>query len=72
MTKYEIIVLEATGNNPDRPDEHTFLEVSGGGGNTGAPEVHLMLWSSDGEFAQGWFSLDQLEDAVRRAGEASE
>lgn len=72
MTNYNTTLLQATGNNLDRPDEHTFLEVSGGGGNTGVPEVHLMLRSNDGEFAQGWFVLDQLEDAVRWAGEASE
>ena len=42
----------------------TFLEVSGGGGNTSVPEVHLLMRSNDGEFSQGWFVLSALKEAL--------
>lgn len=71
LKDYNGSVIYATGMT--RSDQFVRLTVSGGDGNTDEHrEVHLMLWSSDGEFAQGWFNLDQLEYAVRRAGEESE
>ncbi len=53
------IVIPATGNS-GRSD--VFLEVSWGVGNLDEdePEVHLMMRTDYGDFAQGWFRLADL------------
>jgi hypothetical protein len=42
----------------------SFLEVSVGSGNTDQPEVHLLIRSNDGDFAQSWFDLADLRAAL--------
>lgn len=64
----ETIIIEATGNETESHSNYdTFLEVSGGSGNFyPGPEVHLLMRSNDGEFAQGWFPVDQLLAAIEK------
>lgn len=56
------ITLSATGNGMKSHDKYdTFLELSGGDGNSPyIAEVHLLIRSNDGDFAQGWFDIDVL------------
>lgn len=62
------MILGATGNNMDSHDAtHTFLEVTGGSGNTSEEEVHLLMRSNDGEFSQAWFNVADLLNAIHRA-----
>lgn len=65
----EKIIIEATGNaTKSHSNYDTFLEVTDGFGNFyPGPEVHLLMRSNDGEWAQGWFSVDQLLAAIERA-----
>lgn len=66
---YNETIIPATGNEEKSHDNYdTFLEVSGGGGNFyPGPEVHLLMRSNDGEFAQGWFPLDAVLAAIEKA-----
>lgn len=58
-------VIPATGNGmKSHATYDAFLEVSHGWGNSPAPEVHLLMRSNDGDFAQGWFRIDALMEAV--------
>lgn len=60
--------IAATGNGMKSHDTYdTFLEVTGGIGNTIDHEVHLSLASNDGEFAQGWFKVSDLLNAIAYA-----
>ena len=68
LKDYNDSIIWATGAL--RPDEQVRLEVSGGDGNTDEHrEVHLMMRDEGGGFAQGWFRLDLLMEALRHAGE---
>lgn len=62
----EIEVLSATGNVL-KARHCTFLEVCGGEGNLSDDEVHLLMRSSDGKFAQSWFNAGALVEAIERA-----
>ena len=65
---YREVTLAATGNNwGPHETHHTFLEIETGditNGNTDEPEVHLLIRSNDGEFAQGWFLLSEIRKAL--------
>lgn len=62
--------IPATGNGMKSHDTYdTFLEVSGGSGNRNEPEVHLLLRSNDGDFAQGWFLIEDVLGAITAAKE---
>lgn len=68
----EETVIGATGNGMKSHDTYdTFMEVTGGEGNLweSEPEVHLLLKSNDGDFAQGWFRVSDLLVAIGRAVE---
>lgn len=68
----ESIKLPATGNGMKHADTwDTFLEVSGGFGNDGYDEVHLLIRDNaairgrdDGQFAQAWFRISDLLAAI--------
>lgn len=63
-------LIQATGNYMESHDGYfTFLEVSGGSGNTDRAEVHLLMRGNDGEFSQGWFERDQILRALSRISE---
>lgn len=61
--------IAATGNGMKSHDLHdTFMTISGGSGNRGGQEVHVLIESNDGEyFAQSWFPLDEVLRAVEAA-----
>lgn len=55
-----------------RPSERTRLVATGGDGNTDEHrEVHLMMTDGEGAFAQAWFRLDELMEALEYAVEGS-
>lgn len=68
----EGIQLPATGNVMKSHDTwDTFLEVSGGFGNDGYDEVHLLIRDNaairgreDGQSAQAWFRISDLLAAI--------
>jgi len=71
---YGETILPATGNMVKFHNRNkVYLEVSGGYGNgIYYQEVHLLMRSEDGDFAQGWFSLEGLRLALEKAGAVSE
>lgn len=69
LKDYNDSVIYATGMT--RSDQFVRLTVSGGDGNTDEHrEAHLSIYDAEGGFAQGWFRLDQLVEALRLAGVA--
>lgn len=57
--------IPATGNGMKTSDRRDgFLDVSGGEGNTTEKEVHLLIRTNDGDFAQGWFLLADVQAAL--------
>lgn len=67
----EVLPIPATGNGTKSHNtDDTFLKVSGGEGNldSDTAEVHLRIYSpnSDYQFAQAWFRLADVENALRQ------
>jgi len=64
----EAKIIPATGNGMKSHATYDgFLEVTQGQGNRNEPEVHLLMRSNDGDFAQGWFLIGEVLSAVSDA-----
>lgn len=64
--------ISATGNDFKPGTEHDqFITLTGGDGNLVAEEVHVQFNGCCGDFAQGWFRIEDLEAAIAAAREAT-
>lgn len=63
---YGFSTIAATGNNLSLRDS-IHMEVSGGYGNLTENEVHILIRSKTGDFAQGWFNVDEITEAINKA-----
>lgn len=61
-----MIRIEATGNKFKPRWPGTFLEVSGGFGNGGYGEVHLVIDQAGETLAMGWFDAETVIAAIRK------